>query len=121
MSPILVFHDSRCGLCRATMQTLNRLDWLSHLEPVDIHDEQKRKRVAPDLTYEELDKTMHIRTPDGTTLTGFRAFRRLSHHLPLLWLLMPFLYLPGAAIFGEWIYGQIAERRRTCTHESCNA
>lgn len=116
---ILIFHDSHCGLCRSTMRMLTRLDWFGRLQPVDIHDEKVRTRLAPDLRYEDLDRTMHIRLADGSTFTGFEAFRKLSHELPLLWFLLPFLYLPGAAWIGEKIYRRIAERRKACTHETC--
>ncbi len=115
-SHCFVFHDSRCGLCRRTMRTLASLDWLGRLQEIDIHDDETRKRVAPDLRPEDLDRSMHIRLPDGTTLTGFNAFRRLTHHLPLLWVLMPLLYLPGMAWIGERIYASVAARRKTCAH-----
>ncbi len=116
---VLLFHDSHCGLCRRTMHTLSRLDWLKRLQRIDIHDEEARKHAAPDLRYEDLDKSMHIRLADGSTLAGFRAFRRLSYSLPPLWPLMPFLYLPGAARIGERIYATIADRRKKCTHTLC--
>ncbi len=62
---------------------------------------------------------MHIRLPEGRTITGFRAFRHIARHMPLLWPLMILCYLPGAAWIGERIYKRISLRRDACTHGEC--
>jgi hypothetical protein len=62
---------------------------------------------------------MHIKLPDGTYRTGFDAFRTLCWHLPPLWPLAPFLYIPGIPLLGRRIYARIAENRKKCTHEAC--
>ena len=116
---ISVLYDGACGFCRRSVRVLFALDWLHQLRPVDFRAEQERNRWAPEIPFEDLDRALHVKFPNGKTLHGFRAFRALAWHLPLLWLIAPFLYLPGARPIGDVIYARIAERRKKCTHESC--
>ncbi len=111
---MIVLFDGRCGLCRETITWLRRLDWLSHLAYVDIHDTERRMGIAPDVPFDVLNAAMHVRLPDGSYRRGFRGLRALSWHLPLLWIMGPFLYLPGVAWAGDRIYRWIAARTR-CT------
>jgi predicted DCC family thiol-disulfide oxidoreductase YuxK len=117
---VLVLYDGRCGLCMRSIATLLTFDWLDRLHPVDFHSPERQK-VAPDLSFEKLNKAMHIRLPNGKTYTGFKAMRRLGWVLPALRPLVPFLFLPGVSQVGEWAYKRIAQRRKRCTHEHCNA
>ena len=116
---IAIFYDSHCGLCARSARMLKWLDWLKRIRLVDLHDAEERQCFAPDLSLEDLNRTMHIRLPDGRTFAGFSAFRELAWHLPLLWPIAPLLYLPGVRPIGDVIYARIAQRRRSCTHESC--
>ncbi|TSC79979.1 MAG: hypothetical protein G01um101425_456 [Candidatus Peregrinibacteria bacterium Gr01-1014_25] len=125
---IAVLYDGTCGLCRRSVFVLTVLDCLRRIAPVDFRDAAARKRIAPDITERSLDRAMHIRFPKrshgkdktGRTLRGFDAFRALAWHLPPLWPLAPFLYLPGVPPVGRWVYAGIAEKRETCDHESCS-
>ena len=115
----LVFFDGYCGLCLRSVFTLQLLDWLKRLQYVDFRDSAEHQKYAPDLKMEDLDRAMHVRLASGKTLHGFDAFRALSWHLPPLWPLAPFLYLPGISFLGRRIYAQIAARRNKCAHEHC--
>jgi predicted DCC family thiol-disulfide oxidoreductase YuxK len=116
---IAVLFDGHCGLCRRSVFVIALCDWLKRVQLVDFWDDGARKSVAPDLTIEELDKALHIRLPGGKTLKGFDALRGLVWHLPALWVTIPLLYLPGAAVVGQWGYANVAERRKKCTHQGC--
>lgn len=117
--PIKVFFDGHCGLCLRSVFGLQMLDRLGRLTYVDFRDERARKAGAPDLSLAELDKALHIRFPSGRTLNGFNAFRALSWHLPVLWPVVPFLYVPGVPWLGRKIYAHIADRRKRCMHQNC--
>ncbi|MDO8648797.1 MAG: DUF393 domain-containing protein [Candidatus Peregrinibacteria bacterium] len=116
---VAVLYDGHCGLCTRSIRVLRSLDWLKHLHLVNFHDDVERRNFAPDLSFEELDRSLHARFRTGKTRTGFDAFRAIAWHLPLLWPVAPFLYLPGIAPIGRRIYARIAERRKTCTHDNC--
>lgn len=139
-SSIAILYDGHCGLCRRSIFWLQLLDFLHRLRPIDFHDAKLRKEIAPDLSFAKLDKALHIRfiplsfvrcpkscvrSPKSkvlrpTSYPGFSAFRKLSWSLPLLLPLAPFLYYPGISHLGDYVYRQIAARRKKCTHENCS-
>lgn len=116
---ISVLYDGHCGLCRRALGTLRALDWRGVIRPVNFRMEEERRQWAPDILLEDLDRAMHIRYANGATLHGFSAFRSLSWHLPLLWILAPLFYLPGVKFVGDRVYARIAARRNRCTHDRC--
>ncbi len=121
LSVIDIFFDGHCPLCTRTMRRLKQLDWFGKLRPVDFHNEEQRRRYAPEIAFAELDKVIHMRFPNGKTMKGFSAFRELAWRLPPLWLIAPFLYLPGARSIGDRVYARVAETRRKCTGERHSA
>ncbi len=114
-----VLYDGRCGFCTRSVFWLALIDWLGRLRFVNFHNAVARAAVAPELPFAQLNRSMHIKMPDGRTFTGFRAFRVIAHHLPLLWPLVPVSYLPGATAIGDRTYQRIADKRKTCDHEDC--
>jgi predicted DCC family thiol-disulfide oxidoreductase YuxK len=116
---INVLYDGDCGLCKRTIRTLKRLNWLGHLRFVNYQDEAARMKIAPEISYEKLDKSMHIKWDTGRTMHGFKAMRAVAWHLPLLWPVAPFLYVPGIAQLGDAMYKEVATNRKACTHENC--
>lgn len=111
---ITIFFDGHCGLCLRSMRVLHALDWLGRLRFVDFRDEAQRRQLAPKIPFDDLNRALHIRYADGRTLKGFAAFRALAAHLPPLWLVAPFLSLPGVKPIGDRVYGSIAARRKRC-------
>ncbi len=116
---ITVFYDGHCGLCQRSIFTLQLFDHLHRLHYANFRDSNARAAHAPDVTEKELDKSMHIKLQDGTYKKGFDAFRYMTWHLPALWMVAPFLYLPGVPAIGRRVYARIAAKRRRCDHESC--
>ncbi len=131
-----VLYDGRCGFCCRSVFWLAIMDWLGRLHLVNFHNAVARADAVPDLTFEQLNRSMHIRLPavasektrdeeakagmpDGRTYVGFRAFRQIAHHLPPLWPLVPIAYLPGAASIGDRVYRRIADKRKKCNHQEC--
>ncbi len=114
-----VLYDGHCGLCRRSVFILTILDNLHRVRFTDYHDAFALEAVAPDLALADLERTMHVRAPNGLTWEGFHAFRALTWHLPVLWPLAPILYLPGVPWIGKRVYARIAARRLNCNHEFC--
>ena len=116
---IVVLNDGACGLCRRAMFALPLLDGLRRCLSVDFRDTALRKKYAPDVTEQSLDRAMHIRLPDGSYKKGFYAFRTLAWHIPLTFLIAPLLYLPGVAPVGNMVYEKVAASRDRCSHGQC--
>ena len=107
---VQVFYDGDCGLCRRSARVLQRLDILRQLEWVDF------RRTRVDVDASRLEHEMAARS-GGRTYFGFSAYRALSWRLPILWPLLPFVYLPGARFVGDAVYRRIAECRSGICHE----
>ena len=116
---IIILYDGKCSLCRRSIFMIQLMDVLSRIKPVDFRDSTLLSKHAPDISESNLDRAMHIKTPQGTYFKGFDAFRKLSWHVPSLKLLTPLLYLPGVAPVGRMIYAKIAESRNMCSHGAC--
>jgi predicted DCC family thiol-disulfide oxidoreductase YuxK len=110
--PYALAFDGSCGLCRRTIAILRSLDVLRRVKFLDAaHYWPEIEKQFPDLDRERCHAEMHLRTPEGKIRTGFYAYRALAWVLPLGWLAVPFLYLPGMAWIGSHIYSDVASRR----------
>ncbi len=116
---VVVLHDGQCGLCRRTMFVFLLLDTFDRLVPIDFHNRRLRRKVAPDLRLQDLNRALHIKDRTGRTQRGFDAFRFLAGQLPLLFPAVPFLSLPGVARIGRHVYARIAANRERCKHIDC--
>ncbi len=115
---ISVLYDAACHLCRRSMFVLLLCDHLKRLRAVNFRDATLRKKYAPDIAIQDLDRAMHISIEDHH-YAGFDAFRKMSHHLPVLWPFAPLLYIPGVPQAGRRIYRYIAENRNRCADGYC--
>jgi predicted DCC family thiol-disulfide oxidoreductase YuxK len=107
-----VAFDGACGLCQRTIAVLKSLDVLRRVEFLDMVRQWSRiEESFPGLDRERAHSEMHVRTPRGQVKTGFYGYRALALALPLGWLALPFLYLPGAAWAGSHVYRAVATRR----------
>ncbi len=107
-----VLYDGHCLFCQKSIRLLRRLDWLGVLAYVDVRDaaalEQENISVEPQRLLEE----MHLITPDGRRVYhGFRALRWIAWRLPALWIIAPFLYVPGVPQAGQRLYLWVARNR----------
>lgn len=108
-APTLVLYDGLCPLCRKTTALLKRLDWLRHLR---FHDCRDPAGLPPHLDRARLVAEMHVLTPDRkTALSGFRAVRWIAARVPVLWPLLPLLFVPGMARLGQRVYLWVARNR----------
>lgn len=119
-----VLYDGNCGLCRRTMAVLGVLDWLQQLKPVNA---LKRADVeAEGLGFLEdaaLVQDMHSAWRDGgrgtgdegetgwRTAKGFDAYQQIAWRVPLLWPLLPVIYLPPVVAMGWKVYRRVADSR----------
>jgi predicted DCC family thiol-disulfide oxidoreductase YuxK len=118
-----VFYDGMCPVCRKSRRMMERLDWLGRLQYEDIHDRVKADRELPAVTYADMLKQIYVKRPDGSYFGGYDAFRAISAVLPLMWPLVPFMWLPGARFVGKRLYKFIAKNRfryAKCDDEFCS-
>lgn len=122
-APLRVLYDGNCGLCRRTMAILNQFDWLQTLRPVNALDrEAVEAEGLGHLDDTALMTDMHSAwkveqgkgegaTNDWKTAKGYDAYQLIAWRVPLLWPLLPIVYLPPVASIGWKIYRRIADSR----------
>jgi len=121
----LLLYDGQCGFCLASVKRLRVLDLFGWVDPLNFHIQPDLTTLNPVLTPERCRSEMILLKPSGELSGGFDAFRRLSLHLPLLWPLVPLIYLPGARWIGTQVYRWIAthrdllHRNPTCHNNQC--
>ncbi|HTL29558.1 MAG TPA: DCC1-like thiol-disulfide oxidoreductase family protein [Tepidisphaeraceae bacterium] len=107
-----IFFDGTCGLCQGTVAVVRRLDLLCRVRFRDIAREWPEVSAAfPQLDYHRCMEDMHLIDRSGRLHVGFDAYRYLARILPLGWIFLPFLYLPGVRAIGVRVYSFIASRR----------
>lgn len=122
----VLVYDGQCGFCLASVKRVRVLDMFGWIDPVDFHTQPELSKLNPALTPERCRAEMVLLEPNGRVSGGFLAFRRMSRHMPVLWPLVPFLYLPGAAQIGGGLYRWIAahryllHRNPACTSNQCS-
>ena len=108
----LVLYDGHCALCRKSVSLIKGLDWFNAFGFVDVRDAGQLRAVPLPVAPERLLEEMHLLTPEGRDCYhGFTAFRWMAWRLPLLWFLVPFLYLPGMGKLGQRLYLWVARHR----------
>jgi predicted DCC family thiol-disulfide oxidoreductase YuxK len=118
----LIF-DGDCPLCRKSVAVVRSLDWLHRLEFIDARAADQPLLHQEPIAGAPLLDEMHLLTPSGKRVYhGFGAFRWMAWRLPLCWLIVPLLYVPGVPWLGQRIYLWIARNRfhlLPCRHGAC--
>ena len=115
-------YDGYCPLCIRTMTQLDTLDGARVLRYVDLERETERAReLMPGVSIEDMREEMAVVTPSGVVLRGFFAFREISKRLPVMWVLVPVMFAPGAEWVGTRVYAWVAANRarRLCEGDAC--
>jgi predicted DCC family thiol-disulfide oxidoreductase YuxK len=123
LRPWRVYYDTFCPFCRRSRRMLEELDLGGRLIFRDIHDRAMMQAEAPGVSYTRALREMIVVSPDGTVTGGFDGFRSIARTLPALWLVLPLMYLPGAAWLGRRAYRWVAKRRFRlvrCDNGVCN-
>lgn len=108
---VVLIYDGLCVLCQQSVRTIRALDWLKNVRTVDLHDSAYIETHYAHLDKPALMGAIHVITSDDRTLVGFFAVRYVARYLPLGWLVLPLLYLPGMNWLGPILYNWIAQRR----------
>ena len=107
-----VLYDGACGLCQATTRVISDLDLSGRVALYDAENDWAHiERRFAGLSKDACLKDMHVVTATGQVCMGFDAYRALGWVLPLAWLALPVLYLPGIPAIGRRIYRSVASRR----------
>ena len=115
-SAIPVFYDGKCSFCIRTLEVVKRLDTFGRFSFHDMHSTETKKQF-PSFDPKRGEKEMLVHAANEW-LGGFKAFRYLARHMPLLWPLLPILHLPKMDAAGGRVYSRIAGRRYCLLNQS---
>ena len=107
----LMLYDGLCILCTQSQRIVRSLDWLHRVERIDAQQGEVIASRFPELNDADLLGEIYVRRRDGTWEIGFFGMRYLATLLPLTWIVVPLLYLPGMNWLGPRVYRWIARRR----------
>jgi predicted DCC family thiol-disulfide oxidoreductase YuxK len=110
-------YDGDCSLCSRVVRLLRRLDVLGRVEFLDVNSQWTTiDSRYPELRQDACLVDIHIADRAGRLRTGFAAYRSLAWVLPITWLAIPALYVPGVPAAGQRVYRFIADHRprKTC-------
>jgi predicted DCC family thiol-disulfide oxidoreductase YuxK len=109
-----VLYDGGCGMCIRMLRILHYLDVFRSVVPYDAaNDWPAIQRKFPGISHDAAMRDMHVVTADGRIYRGFDAFRSMAVAMPMAWLILPLLYIPGIPWLGRRIYRRIADNRCT--------
>ena len=119
-----IFLDGSCSFCQWTRERIEPYDSGSRLRFLDYNDPAVAVQVPFART--ELDREIHVRTPEGTWLRGFDAWLALLRVLPKLSWLGRIAGLPPLRWLGPAVYRFIARHRYSlpgaparCENDTC--
>ena len=85
-----VIYDNVCPYCRSATKHIKDLDWEGRFKFLSYRNPLAYK-IFPDLTKEECEKDVHMVTPKGEILSGYKVFRTIIDNLTATKLLNPIL------------------------------
>lgn len=113
---IYLLFDGNCSLCQKAVKRLKVLDFFNNVIYVNALDRDLLKKYRLDYIKEEdLLYDMHVIVKEKI-YRGFDAYRKAFQYVPLLWIMVPFLYLKPVERWGRNKYRKVADSR-SCTLE----
>ena len=104
-----IFLDGSCSFCRWSRAKIEPYDSGERVRFLDYNDPSVAAQ-AP-FPRADLDREMHMRTPEGKWLRGFEAWLALLRVLPKLAWLGRIASVPPLRCLGPSVYGFIARHR----------
>lgn len=85
-----VIYDSVCPYCRSATKYIKELDWEGKFKFISYRD-PLTYQMFPYLTMEECEKEVHMVTPEGKVLSGYKVFRSIIDNLTATKIFNPLL------------------------------
>jgi predicted DCC family thiol-disulfide oxidoreductase YuxK len=118
VAELTILYDGNCGLCRASVARLRRMDPEQHVETLDLHDPAVVARF-PQVHAEEAMRLMQAVDLGGRVYSGVDAWARIGLTLPGWKLVAWLLLVPGIHFLAQRVYGWIARNRYRWNREAC--
>lgn len=97
-----VYFDGSCPLCSLEISHYAAIDRDDNVEFVDVSGDQMN--LGENLSCHDARRRFHVRLPDGTLVSGARAFIALWEALPGWRRIAPIARIPGVPTLMEGLY-----------------
>jgi len=118
MPELTVLYDGACGLCRASVARVRRIDRGGRIELLDLHQPSVAARF-PQVNREEAMRLMQAVDSGGKVYSSVDAWAHIGLTLPGWKLLSWLLLVPGIRFAAGQIYSWIARNRYRWNRELC--
>lgn len=118
MAKLTVLFDGACGLCRASVARLRRMDRGGRIELLDLHDPSAAVRF-PQVNREEAMRLMQAVDAQGRVFSGVDAWARVGLVLPGWKLVAWLLLVPGIHFIARQVYAWVARNRYRWNQDLC--
>jgi predicted DCC family thiol-disulfide oxidoreductase YuxK len=107
---IIVLFDNWCPNCTKVASLIKKIDWLKLIEFQELRNDKIIQN------YNKLDKELACQQMasynNGIWVYGFSSIFQITKRLPILWLAIPFFYVLKLTGFGQFLYKQLAIKRK---------
>lgn len=118
VADLTVLYDGSCGLCKASVARVRRIDPHGRVELLDLHDASVPTRF-PQVNFDEAMRLMQAVNGAGRVYSGVDAWARIGRTLPGWKLLAWLLLLPGIHFVAQRFYAWIARNRYRWNQDLC--
>lgn len=107
---LVVFIDGWCAYCQRFGAFIKTLDLLNIIDIRDIR--AKAAETESDLDIERATRMIASKNITGRIYYGFNTLLQIAIRVPLLWVLVPVLFLARIAGIGDFVYNELAIKRK---------
>ncbi|MEW9676730.1 DCC1-like thiol-disulfide oxidoreductase family protein [Lentibacillus sp. L22] len=112
---MVIYYDSFCPMCTNSSILWKKLDLHHRLTFFSFRDLENYPQA--------MEEKLHVKH-DGKWFAGYNALIQIVKQLPLLWIMLPAMYLLKWIGLGDFLYQKIAKNRKLipvnqCRDESC--
>jgi len=118
VAELTILYDGACGLCRASIARLRRLDPRGLVETLDLHDVSVPTRF-PQVNPAEAMRLMQGVDTQGRVYSGVDAWARAGQALPGWKLIAWALLVPGVHFIAQSVYAWVARNRYRWNRDLC--
>jgi len=110
-----IIYDNVCPYCKQSSKYIKELDWEGKFKFISYRD-PITYIMFPFLTEKECEKDVHMVTPEGKVLVGYKVFRAIIDNLTATKILNPLLKNSFAENKLNEMYEKMV-KKRTCYYE----
>lgn len=106
-----IVYDGNCKICKRTIGSLKAFDVFGRISYVNALDRRELEEYGlSNLDSNDLLRDMHA-VVGSRVFKGFYSYRALATRIPVLWPVLPFLWLWPITSVGNRIYRSVADHR----------